>query len=56
MIDKIGVAFSEVSTWRGIVMILTAAGIQLDPDQQAAIISLGLAVAGVLGLFFKRNV
>lgn len=55
MLDKLGIALGEAATWRGFVMILTAVGIQLDPDQQAAIISAGLAVAGILAVFFKRN-
>ena len=55
MLDKLGVALGEAATWRGLVMILTAVGIQLDPDQQAAIISAGLAIAGILAVFFKRN-
>lgn len=55
MLDKLGVALGEAATWRGLVMIMTAVGIQLDPDQQAAIISAGLALAGILAVFFKRN-
>lgn len=55
MLDRLGIALGEAATWRGFVMILTAVGIQLDPDQQAAIISAGLAVAGILAVFFKRN-
>ena len=55
MLDKLGVALGEAATWRGLVMIMTAVGIQLDPDQQAAIISAGLAIAGILAVFFKRN-
>ena len=55
MLDKLGIALGEAATWRGLVMIMTAVGIQLDPDQQAAIISAGLAIAGILAVFFKRN-
>ena len=55
MVDKIGVALGEANTWRGIVMILTAAGIQIDPEQQAAIISAGMALAGLIAIFTKRN-
>lgn len=42
----------EASSWRGIVAILTAAGIALDPAQADAIVMLGLAVIGVIGAFF----
>ena len=55
MVDKIGIALGESSTWRGIIFILTAVGVQLDPDQQAAIISAGLAFSGLIGVFFKRK-
>ena len=55
MIDRIGVAFGESSTWRSIVLLLLAAGLELDPEQQEAILKAGLAVAGLIGLFFRRG-
>ena len=39
----------EPSTWRGIVMIVTAAGINLSPEEAAGIASIGVGVAGVIG-------
>lgn len=42
----------EASTWRGLVAIITAAGIALDPAQMDAIVAMGLAVIGVIGAFF----
>lgn len=41
----------ESSTWRGIVAILTAAGVALSPEQGEAIVALGLAVIGAIGVF-----
>lgn len=41
----------EASTWRGIVAILTGFGVHLNPDQQGAIVALGLAVIGAVGAF-----
>lgn len=41
----------ESSTWRGIVALLTAAGIALSPEQGEAIVALGLAVIGAIGVF-----
>jgi hypothetical protein len=41
----------EASTWRGIVALLTAVGITLSPEQVEAIIALGLAVIGAIGVF-----
>lgn len=39
----------EASTWRGIVMLLTAAGVQISPEMAQAIVTIGLALAGTLG-------
>ena len=55
MIDRIGIALGEASTWRGIIMLLMAAGMQIDPAQQTAIIQAGLALVGLISVFFKRN-
>lgn len=55
MIDRIGIAFGEASTWRGIIMLLTAVGLQIDPAQQTAIIQAGLAIVGLISVFFKRK-
>lgn len=55
MVDRIGIALGEAATWRGIIMLLMAVGLQLDPAQQDAILKAGLALAGILAVFFKRN-
>lgn len=55
MTDKIGIALGEANTWRGLVMLLTAIGIQVEPDQQAAIISAGMALGGLIAMFSRRN-
>jgi len=47
---------SEASTWRGIMMALTAFGVALSPEQIEAIIAVGLAIAGVIGIFFPDKV
>jgi hypothetical protein len=39
----------EASTWRGIVLVLTSFGLQISPEQSAAIMSLGLGIAGAIG-------
>jgi hypothetical protein len=44
---------SENSTWRGLVLIATAVGLKLDPEQANAIIAAGLAVVGVVNVFRK---
>lgn len=42
----------EPSTWRGIVLILTAIGAQISPQQGEAIMALGLFMAGMIGAAF----
>ena len=43
---------TEPSTWRGLVWMLTAMGLAVSPDQQAAIAATGMAIAGLIGAFF----
>jgi hypothetical protein len=40
----------EPSTWRGIILLLTAAGIPIAPTMGEAIICVGLALAGGVGV------
>ena len=40
----------EPSTWRGIVLLLTAAGVPLAPSVADSLIAVGLAVAGLIGV------
>lgn len=44
---------AEPSTWRGLVWLLAALGLVLSPEQSAAIVAAGAAVAGVLGAFTR---
>lgn len=46
----------EPSTWRGILALLTAAGVALSPEQAEAVITVGLALIGVAGAFFPDSV
>ena len=43
----------ENSTWRGIIAILTAAGVVLDPEKSNSIIAAGLALVGMINVFRK---
>ena len=43
----------EASTWRGIIALLTAAGISISPEQTDKIVAAGLSVIGFIGMFFK---
>lgn len=51
MLDFILERGKEASTWRGLVAIVTAAGIAVSPELAEAIVALGLAVIGILGVF-----
>lgn len=42
----------EASTWRALVLVLTAAGLNLEPAQHEAIIAIGLGMAGLIGVLF----
>lgn len=54
MTDRLGIDFSEASTWRGLVWIVSAFGVVLEPDEQNAIVAAGMAVAGLIGVFWRR--
>jgi len=49
LLDRLG----ENSTWRGIISLLTAGGVVLDPDKASSIIAAGLALVGVINIFRK---
>jgi hypothetical protein len=40
----------EPSTWRGLTLCATAFGMNFNPDQAYAIASLGMALAGGIGV------
>lgn len=42
---------SEPSTWRGLVVLISLAGVSLSPEQTTAIITVGAAVVGAIGAF-----
>ena len=44
----------EESSWRGIVLLVTALGVKLDPERGEAIIALGLAIVGLINVIRKE--
>ena len=40
----------EPSTWRGIVLLATALGVSISPELGEAIVSAGLAAAGLIAV------
>ena len=45
----------EASTWRGVIMLLTAVGLKITPEMADAIIGVGIAVAGAVGVLFPDS-
>lgn len=43
----------EASTWRGLVWLATVAGLSLRPEQAEAIVTVGMAISGLLGVFMS---
>lgn len=43
----------EASSWRGAILIVTALGARLNPQQTEAIITAGLMAAGLVGAMTK---
>ena len=43
----------EASTWRGLVLLATAGGVNLAPDLANAIVTFGIGLAGLLGVITK---
>ena len=50
---RLGIAINEPSTWRGVVYLMMAFGIQVSPELQGAIVTAGLSVAAAIGIFVK---
>ena len=42
----------EASTWRGLFLIATAFGLNVAPELQDAIVTVGLSAAGAVGALF----
>lgn len=53
IVDYILARLAENSTWRGIALLLTSAGIVTDPERAASIAAAGLAVVGAINVFRK---
>lgn len=43
--------FKEPSTWRGVIMVTTGLGIQMDPETIEAVVTFGVGAAGLVGIF-----
>jgi hypothetical protein len=45
--------FGENSTWRGLILVATACGLQLEPALQEQIVASGLALVGLINIVRK---
>jgi len=43
----------ENSTWRGLILVITACGVQLEPALQEQIVASGLALVGLINIIRK---
>ena len=43
----------EASTWRGVILVLTALGLEMSPQTENLVLQVGLLVAGALGILTK---
>jgi hypothetical protein len=44
----------QKSTWRGLILMLTAFGVQIAPELQEAIITVGLAIVGAINVLKNK--
>ena len=47
--------FSEPSTWRGVILLLTGFGITLSPETSTHIVAAGVGIAGLVGVLTQDN-
>lgn len=45
----------ELSTWKGIALVLTSIGINVSPESWQAIVSFGIALAGLFDILTKEK-
>jgi hypothetical protein len=50
IIERITTALKQESTWRGIIAILTAAGVTISPELSGYIIAIGLTLIGGINI------
>ena len=49
ILDKL----SENSTWRGLILLATAAGVNMEPELQNQIVAAGLGLVGLINVIRK---
>jgi hypothetical protein len=51
IIDWITEKLSDNSTWRGIIALITAAGVTFTPEQADHIVAAGIGLIGLINVF-----
>ena len=51
--DYILKRLSEPSTWRGIMAFATGLGVAISPENKEIVITFGLGLVGLIGIFTK---
>lgn len=55
LINTVLERLTENSTWRGLILVATAAGLRLEPELQNQIIASGLALVGLINVIRKEK-
>jgi hypothetical protein len=55
MKDWISKRLHEASTWRGVVWLLSAAGLAISPETSEYVVIVGLAFAGFLDVVIRER-
>ena len=53
LLFKILDSLSQNSTWRGLILLATAAGVHLEPELQNQIVATGLGLVGLINVLRK---
>lgn len=57
LIDGFLEYFKHESTWKGLIVLATVAGVTFSPEQQSAIVATGMSLYGLFQVFIQdRNV
>lgn len=54
-VDYLVEKLKEPSTWKGIIWIVTAFGLVLEPEQKEAVAAFGMTLAGLIGVFVEKG-
>ncbi len=45
----------EATTWQGLIAIITGLGVSLSPDMSAAVVTVGVALFGLVSVILKER-